>query len=381
MDATDDETAHLIRDLDDPAKFVRRACVAVFMPHEITFRDKDDEPVRVKVDEADLADIAANTNRRYRQDGALTKLVIGHRKQGEGDERIDERGQPPVVGYGRNYSCRMVNRPAGPQLRLTYDEYYPPAHAAEARKYPSRSAEYNPAAKLITGVALLTRDPALPIGTTRQYAGTNTVLYAMGAVMADPMLDPPMPAAAGAVDPAMFDEICNMLRDRFPQLAGMMADAPPADAPGSDLPAAASSLPYQGTGGQTVNYAAQIATMQKQLAAERSARVSEQCRRMLDPLAEARQFDYDRELGLMVRYQADADRVAHAENIRLNYVPLPTGGPILPYPGDVRPRGAKQTPDKPPADHDAVMNYMYAEIRAGRSCDPNAARAALASRR
>jgi hypothetical protein len=151
----------LIASLDDPARFVRKDRVAVFKPHRRTFPNG----FEVVVTEADLGEIADNVNRNYGADGQLVKLTIGHRKQAPD---FPETNQPPVVGYARNYRAEWVDRPDGPSLRLTHTECIrtnsPYTAGVLAGQYPERSPEYDPAAKVITGVALLTRDQALGMG-------------------------------------------------------------------------------------------------------------------------------------------------------------------------------------------------------------------------
>lgn len=318
----DDPTMDLIASLDDPTKFVRKDSVSVFKPHvrhfpERKIGDKVVPAMTVKVTDDDLEEIAENTNRAYQAEGELVKLSIGHRKM---LPDYPEDKQPRVVGYARGYKAVVVNRPGGKAIRLTHTEYIR-ADATDvlSGQYPQRSPDYDPFEKKITGVALLTRDPALELGTVSYQSGK--LAYSMEPTMADPKDDE-------KDDEKQYAKMCAYMKKKYPRLAQYM-DEP--GATNTDTP----KFDYQ----KDPAIDAKVKELEDKLAAEQKARVEESCKRLLEPLRSAVKFNYERELKVLCQYASDAERTAHADDMLANREKLPTGKMIpvgnVPKPGSV----------------------------------------------
>lgn len=350
----------LIRSLDDPLKYVRKEHVAVFRPHrrEVpahTLADGTQVPGRtIEVTDDDLEAIAANVNRDYQADGQLVKLTLGHRRR---EPAFPEPHQPPVVGVARDYKAEVVQRPGGKALRLTHTEYIrrdtPYAAGILAGAYPERSPEYDPDEQTITGVALLTRDAWLKLGTVSYEAGNGRTLYAMGGPMGDDTsMDNPD-------DPVLYADFKKYMTGKpkcYAKYQGEMA----AMGPGNGMTPPAGGTPCQAG---APDLAAEIAQLRDQLATERAARVEIECRAMLDPIKEFRQFDYARELKTLVSYANPADRAAHVKYIADNYLPTAAApGGWVNVPADVPgPAGAAPDITKAPPRHDEILAYMRAK--------------------
>lgn len=322
----------LIRSLDDPSKFVRKDGVAVFRPHSRKFpavklSNGQEIPAReVKVTDDDLQEIADNVNKVYRDDGQLVKLVIGHR---EFDPKFPEKNQPHVAGYARNYRASVVERPGGKAIRLTHDEYIhcdkPYSADVLNGQYPERSPEYNPDAKLITGVALLTRDQSLPLGTVSYNAGANCFTYAMGSPMNDQTAAPGMDEVPD--DDAGYQQFQKYMK-KYSAMMGPMNGTPPVGGTPSGPP-----IENYAAGNVPLNYNAdpvfiklQEDTKRYQAEAEtakKAAGVAE-CRRLLDAVVPYHKFDYGAELSLLTALPVD-QRSGRIEYIRTYFAPLPAG--------------------------------------------------------
>ncbi|OWK45786.1 hypothetical protein [Fimbriiglobus ruber] len=374
----DDPTMTLIRQLDDPSKWAVKRRVSVFKPHTRTFptqalADGQTLPARtVTVTAADLSAIAANVNRAYRRDGSLVKLTVGHRQF---DPRFPEPSQPPLVGYARNYRAELVDRPGGKVLRLTHDEYVPVGKTGVWDQYPERSPDYDPAARTITGVALLVRDPALDLGTVGYHAGTVT--YAMGAVMADDTDDTDDTGADDADDAdlspdeeAQYARVCRYVR-KYGHCARYMdddegnddqTDAQPTPQDRADekkitaymrrkyarvrqyLDQAAGGIGGTGAAGRAMGptnggtpapddtrynvpyqkgVLDRIARLEAERDAERDARVRVECARMLDGVRAVVRFGYQKELAALTTFPTTAARNDHVAYMLDTYEKLP----------------------------------------------------------
>lgn len=385
----------LIRDLDDPTKFVRKDRVAVFKPHTRMAMGQDGKPVQIKVDGNDLQEIARNINAAYGADGQLVKLTIGHRKQ---DPSTPETAQPPIAGYARHYRAEMVQRPDGPQLRLTHVEYIRADRKdiLEEGRYPERSPEYDPVNKTITGVALLTRDQYLNLGTV-SYSASGRVTYAMGATMADGMDDDKF----SPEEEQHYSRMCKYMKSKYPKLAQYMDDMGAMQAlpeTGEDKAATASYAVGDGSGNQkaqraamnhydppehdgdgdvigwargknrnhnsnnqTISYAAIDARLKEIEARNKAAEkalVESQAARVLDKVVDAVKFDYAKELNTLVSLPTDADRQAHVEYMLENYQQLPKAGFIPVHYGAVKPVAADNPITAEQPKRAEIMEYV-----------------------
>lgn len=202
-----DPTLQLLRDLEDPEKYVRVDNVPIFIPHRRT-RLKTDAAGRpvldgegkpqaetIEVKESDLPRIAENINANFKESGVPFRITLGHIRQ---DPAVPETAQPKVVGWGKNARVGTFGPKAKPAVLGTC--YYRKDCYREAMEYPYRSAEYYHGAREITGVALLKRDPELDMGVLTYERADGAWLYALENTMPD--MTPPAPAAPPAAPPA-----------------------------------------------------------------------------------------------------------------------------------------------------------------------------------
>jgi len=325
--ATADATTDLIRALDDPNQFERKDRVAIFRPHEREFpevKDPSGKVIRksqtVKVTEEDLQEIAKNTNRLYEKDGQLVKLPIGHRVSHPG---FPEQNQPKIAGYARNYRAEMVHRPGGPVLRLTHTEYIqknqPYSQDVLNGQYPERSPEYDPERKIVTAVALLTRDQALPLGTVCYEAGN--LYYAMG---------PDMNDENGTLhnddwtpdDDKQYATFCKYMKKYG---AGMSAMGPMNSMlPGSDqktYSSTSSTLNYEASPLYS-KHTARIAELEAQHAQLMQATKKAECSAALTPLRDVVTFHYERELNYLMNLPTPESRAEHLQYMQDTYKPV-----------------------------------------------------------
>jgi len=350
---SDDPTMQLIRDLDDPTKFVKKSRVAVFKPHTRTAMGQDGKPIQIKVDGKDLEEIARNVNAAYGADGQLVKLTIGHRKQ---DVNAPETAQPPIAGYARHYRAEMVERPDGPRLRLTHVEYIRADRKdiLEEGRYPERSPEYDPVNKTITGVALLTRDQWLNLGTV-SYSASGRVTYAMGAEMDDDKYTPE--------EEQQYARMCNYMKGKYPKLAqymddmGAMNGTLPVSVGSNEEPKPAMYASLKGN----VDYAAidaRIKAVEAQHQASQKALITSESSRLLDKVKDIVKFDYQRELTVLVSLPDDTQRQAHVTYMLDNYQQMPNAYRGFIPVADAPPINAAGDPTVQYQNRDAVQAYI-----------------------
>ncbi len=95
-----------------------------------------------------LQQIAANNNNRINQTGDATPIIIGHTKDG-----LDERKQPPVVGFATNF---VVHRLLNTQKQAIHADFHIlKDRVEEVRNFPRRSVELWPKRWEIDPIALL----------------------------------------------------------------------------------------------------------------------------------------------------------------------------------------------------------------------------------
>lgn len=348
----------LIRSLDDPRLFRKKPNVRVFGAHTRTFpatefNGQQIPECTVTVTEADLHQIAANCNRSYLYYAQLAKLFIGHRLQAPG---TPEHKQPPTGGYARNFRVQPMPTPSGKYLTcLICDEYHDVKHLAECDKHTGRSPEYLPDAKLITGIAMLTRDPALQLGFVAPYSN-NRFCYSMGAMNAMPepiQQEPPKDKPVPYMDEegAYTDEDEQMYR-RYKRYARRYSAESGMATPPAPMP----TMPDQGQAAYGSPSNAVLYALQQQNAALQRANVQANAARMLDVLVPQVRFDYNRELQTLVSYQNDQQRAAHIQYMMSHYEKLPGSG-MLPIAYSA-PQAAATGIHAAPSNHDKAMQYM-----------------------
>lgn len=162
-----DPTMTFLQGLEDPAKYVRIQNVPIFVPHERQAKGKDGEDINITITMDDLGPIAEQINEREMSYGVPPVLTIGHRQQS--NPNFPEQMQPPIVGCVRDAHVGAWGPQQKPAVLATM--YYKKEDWEEAKKYPFRSVDFYPGSNKVTGVALLKRDPFLPMGIV-SYAGT-----------------------------------------------------------------------------------------------------------------------------------------------------------------------------------------------------------------
>ncbi len=149
---------------DESLWHIRRG-VPVFKCHDRKRVGQDGKPfVAYSVTARDLDDIAAKM-RRNQAKGVPARMTVGHINP---DGSFPESDQPEVVGYWLNAREGTFGPNAEPCVLC--DGYVKSDAVELVRGRPYRSSEFYPASKEIRGIALLTRDPELDLGSVELYA-------------------------------------------------------------------------------------------------------------------------------------------------------------------------------------------------------------------
>lgn len=350
-----DPTNALLESLDrEPEKWQRTVGVPLFKSHERTFPDG----TVIKVTDGDIPGIAKRINDTIESTGRLPTFTLGHRNFGPGDEKK----QPDLLGFHRNFRAEPVTRGGKTFLALVADEYAATDRASQHdvyRKFPFRSAEYSSKGGF-AGAAALIQPPALDLGTVYHYAADNVRVYQTEPI---PMADEAAPAPAAPAQPAAAApapgaeqwtaedtaayEIFKKYMLKFQAESAPAAPAAPAEKPAPGEPADPPADKPGDDDMDTKKYQAideTVLALKQQVAQLEADKVDGNCRRLLDPIKSYFQFDYDRELGLMKTYADDKQRAAHVQYIADNYTKLPSTGMIQTYQGAVKPQGAPGAP-------------------------------------
>lgn len=125
--------------------FIKKEPFFIFDEHDLT-DDKGNKLFSVTKDV--LEEIAENNNRRIRETGDYSPIVIGHTRNG-----VSEDKQPKVVGYAAHYKVKPFFNTGRYAIQVT--PFFDPEHIDEAKKYTRRSVEYWPNRKEIDPIALL----------------------------------------------------------------------------------------------------------------------------------------------------------------------------------------------------------------------------------
>src|SRR5262245_5234080 len=158
-----DPTMEFLKRLEDPSLWKIQRQVPVGIPHRRQAPDPKNPngpPLSIEITEADFPSIIQHLQQREQLFGVVPVLTIGHRVQN--DLKFNERNQPDIIGYARDYEIGTFGPVGIPAILIT--EYVKPDEETEASKYPFRSMDFYPGTKMCTGVALLKRDPFLPMG-------------------------------------------------------------------------------------------------------------------------------------------------------------------------------------------------------------------------
>ncbi len=161
----DDPTLEFMARLGDESLWHIRRGVPVFKCHDRKRVGQDGKPfVAYSVTARDLDDIAMKM-RRNQAKGVPARMTVGHINP---DGSFPESDQPEVVGYWLNARRGTF----GPQNEpcVLCDGYVKSDAVELVRGRPYRSSEFYPASKEIRGIALLTRDPELDLGSVELYA-------------------------------------------------------------------------------------------------------------------------------------------------------------------------------------------------------------------
>lgn len=198
MTATvDDPTMQFLADLDDPSKFVVVRNLPIMICHRRVVRDAGGEPIKtVEISPDELPEIIDMTERYRRKFGVVPIITEGHRQPW-----MEEAEMPDVLGYGLNLHMGVFG-PRGEPCILA-DHYILKDCYERAKKYPFRSVDFVPERKTITGIALLKRDPHLPLGMVGYGSGLQCLMYSLEIpTMAEPNLGESLGAPPAEATPA-----------------------------------------------------------------------------------------------------------------------------------------------------------------------------------
>jgi hypothetical protein len=166
--ATNDPTLDFLAKINDPNRYIRVENVPIFVPHTRKTRGPNGEEVDIVVTAQDLPLIADQINVREAEYGVPPIMTIGHRQQS--DPSYPEKLQPDIVGVARNAKVGTFGPKGTPAVLATL--YYDKEHWEDTKKYPFRSVDFYPNSNKVTGVALLKRDPFLPMGIVSYQANS-----------------------------------------------------------------------------------------------------------------------------------------------------------------------------------------------------------------
>ena len=155
-----DPTLDFLAKINDPKKYIRVPGVPIFVPHTRKTKGPNGEEIDIVVTAQDLPIIADQINLRENEYGVPPILTIGHRQQN--DPAYPEHLQPDMVGVVRDAKVGNFGPKQTPAILATV--YYDRESWEETKKYPFRSVDFYPNSNKVTGVALLKRDPFLPMG-------------------------------------------------------------------------------------------------------------------------------------------------------------------------------------------------------------------------
>ncbi len=168
------ESSQFLRDVGDLQTYVRKPDVCVFDQHQE--RGKSGKVVR-KFERPDLERIAERCNKRD-STGNLCPITIGHTDPDE----PDEKRQPEIIGYARNFRVAYDNRLSKWTLRADY--FIRSDKWKEARTFPRTSVELWPSKEdqFLDPIALLRRTPQRDLGQwiyRREHGGKTVLRYSM----------------------------------------------------------------------------------------------------------------------------------------------------------------------------------------------------------
>ena len=114
-----------------PGEYINKEDVFVLDPH--TLKNSSGQTL-VNVTESMLKKIADNQNKRVRETGDATPLVIGHTR-----DEAHEHEQPEVVGYATNWKVKKFFKTGKSALACTFHVFK--KSVDKVRKFPRRSVE------------------------------------------------------------------------------------------------------------------------------------------------------------------------------------------------------------------------------------------------
>jgi hypothetical protein len=345
-----DATTELIRSLEDPTRWVKINRVSVFKPHTAV-----GDNGQYTVTDNDIRKIAENTNRAYRGDGHPVRLTIGHL-----DRKSPTAKQPPFAGFAVNYSAKMVERPGGPVLRLTHDEYVMRSMANRWRALPYRSVEYDRHNLLIRGCAGIIETPRLELGAVVPYASAdaNSVIYYSTGETAVPDMNEPNDADGTTDDTAEMQVLATKVAELLkPQIQTMIAEA----MKGGGATAPPPPTETQNASGrgedQYSQLNSQLAVVKAELAATRRDAERQVCERMIDTIADHYSLDRGEEVQYMLPLTPDA-RTKRLDYLRKHLRPLPVG-PMIRV--ELPRQGNSGSDDSPLSQEEAYVAREYKE--------------------
>lgn len=293
-----DPTMDLIDSLErDPSAWVRVVNVPVCRPHKLP---QGQGGKVITVTEADLPRIAAEVNAMYRDEGVPIIARVGHINQ---EPNFPEKDQPRLVGFGKD--AKVGRFGPGQIPAVLVDLYVRREERDVLTHYPFRSMEFNPATGRISGLALLTRNPALDLGAIHYQAGHWLVHYEGKKMAGENGED------WTAEDDVQYAAFCTDVK-KYAKAGKYMKKYQAEPGPTN------TGTPALNTGEPPVEYRKLQETILYQ-AVERK----------LDALGyEGVQFDRKVELPKIIAMKDDAERDGHIAYMKTHYAKLPVGGMI-----------------------------------------------------
>lgn len=374
-----DPTLETIRSLDDPAKFVRKDGVPIWVPHTRRTRAADGSDITITVTKADLKTYAANLNKLESSRGVLPRLTDGHLKPGEPGKAPPP--PPKLVGYFRNARVGTFGPENTPAVLADLYYFNRPEILEVVSERPYRSPEVYTNVKEIRGLALMLNDPFLDMGTVTYGSDSMPICYggdhmpgaAMGPKGAAMPAVPAAPEAKPDESPEE-KELFEKMRSYMCRAYGLDEGWPGAPKPAPEEAPAPAPAPAEekkdvtamGRAGTPEFYAREVGQLKAQIQGLQIERDQERCQMLIYGL-ESEGYsltpeEKTKELKKLAKLPL-ADRTDRVEELRVIYANRkPPEGQFQLYGGPVEggEPNADNDPFAAPAHHEAAVSYMMA---------------------
>lgn len=322
-------------DFDNASLWDVRKDVVVFDEH---FRPEKTLPSGKKIPardfkKPDLETIARNCNDRDAK-GLPAALVLGHTT-----DDSDEKAQPEIVGYDRNFRVEF-DAALGKNV-IKVDRYLRRERAREAEQYPRTSVEHWINQDFLDPIALVKRTPKLDIPQWHYARRTGEVVnrYSMESDMAG---DPTGTPDAAAPNPQLKEMVMACLKECLadPQCMKMIAGGMSMPSPTNG--AALAAAPYTADTADVERFASEaekIRYTRQQAEIDRLKKEAEDLKTrharadaesaVKQLLFEGIDLSPEYEVQELLRRTDPKDREAYLKNVRERYQRAPVGGDLL----------------------------------------------------